>query len=383
MQYRFAELVDLPGFQQMMQSWHSVAGVATALLDAERNVLCAVGWQDLCTRFHDLPPEAEGRCPHSDAHLTSRLQEGTVATHRCPQGLMNAAMPVMVKGEHVATLFTGQFLHTPPDEAFFRRQAKTQGVDVDAYLEALRQVPIISAERLELVMRAQTQLAQMLATLGWEHKQLLGTSETFNADLIKAQQHIALMLHAAQTATSALEPDQVLERVADALVAAVDVPYCSIHLLDPERGVFVLRVLRGPETEEGYAGRPEQHLPDTVVKSLMGEALSKQSPAVWYDAAADPRISEALAQDWHIKSVLAVPIRVSAKVLGIAVLSTSSHYRQFTPDEIELVRGIANSVALAVDNARLYAETRQHLAESQGLERVAAALLHKVNPEEV
>ncbi len=62
MQYSFADLVDLPGFQQVMQSWYSVVGVATALLDTERHCLCAVGWQDICTRFHHLPPEAEGRC---------------------------------------------------------------------------------------------------------------------------------------------------------------------------------------------------------------------------------------------------------------------------------------------------------------------------------
>ena len=37
MQYRFSDLVDLSGFQQVMQSWYSVAGVATALLDTERN----------------------------------------------------------------------------------------------------------------------------------------------------------------------------------------------------------------------------------------------------------------------------------------------------------------------------------------------------------
>jgi len=65
------------------------------------------------------------------------------------------------------------------------------------------------------------------------------------------------------------------------------------------------------------------------------------------------------------------------------LLSTSSDCREFTSDEIELVRGIANSVALAVDNARLYAETRLRLAESQGLQRVAAALLHNSSPEDV
>ena len=59
MQYRFAELVDLPGFQQVMQSWYSVAGVATALLDTDRHCLCAVGWQDI---LHAVsPPAARGR----------------------------------------------------------------------------------------------------------------------------------------------------------------------------------------------------------------------------------------------------------------------------------------------------------------------------------
>jgi signal transduction histidine kinase len=302
--------------------------------------------------------------------------------HKCLNGLMNCAMPVMVKGEHVATLFMGQFLHAPPDEEFFRHQAQELGADEAAYLAALRQVPIISRERLLVVMEAQTRLAQMLATMGLEHKQIVGTSATFNADLIKAQQHIALMLHTAQTASSSLEPDQVLERVADAMITAVDVPYCGIYLMDAERGVLVPHVVRGPLTEAARAALREWPL-DPALDSLAGEALQRQSPAVWYDAEADPRISREMLRAWSIKSVLAVPIRVSEKVLGIALLSTSSDYRHFTPDEIELVWGIANSVALAVDNARLYEETRQRLAESQGLQRVAAALLRKVSPEEV
>jgi signal transduction histidine kinase/ligand-binding sensor protein len=381
MQYRFAELVDLPGFQQVMQSWYSVAGVATALLDPERNVLCAVGWQDICTRFHHLPAEAEGRCPLSDDILFSHLREGDMTVHQCEHGLLNCAMPVSIKGEHVATLFMGQFLHAPLDETESRRQAEDLQVDAEAYLEALRQVPVIAEERLRVVLTAQTRLAQMLATLGWEHKQLLGTSATFNADLLRAQQHIALMLHAAQTVNSMLEPAQLLEQVADALAVAVDVPYCAIYLLDAAREVLVPQVVRGP-ADEGR-GDLRERLLDPIANSLAKEALELQSPAVWYDAADNPQISREMARAWDMKSVLAVPIRVSDKVLGLAVLSTSSDDRQFTPDEIGLVWGIANSVALAVDNARLYAETRQRLGESQGLQRVAAALLHKLSPEEV
>ncbi len=329
MQYPFSELVDLPGFQQVMQSWYSVAGVPTALLDTERKVLCAVGWQDICSRFHHLPAGAEGRCPYSDDYLFSHLRDGdTMVVHQCEHGLLNCAMPVSVRGEHVATLFMGQFLYAPPDEAESRRQAEALQVDAQAYLEALRQVPVIAEDRLRVVLTAQARLAQMLATLGWEHKQLIGTSATFNADLIRAQQHIALMLHTAQMANSALEPAQVLEQVADALATAVDVPYCGIYLLDPEREVLVPQVVRGP-AEEGRRDSRERYL-DPVIDSLAKEALDRQLPMAWVNAADDPRISQEMAQAWGVKSVLAVPIRVSDKVLGLAVLSTSSDYRQFT-----------------------------------------------------
>ncbi len=382
MQYRFSDLVDLPGFQQMMQSWYSVTGVPTALLDTDRNSLCAVGWQDICARFHRLSPQTERRCNQSDDYIFSHLHDGSYVAHKCLKGLMNCAMPVMVKGEPVATLFMGQFLHEAPDEEFFRRQAQELGVDEQAYLAALSQVPIISKERLLVVMEAQTRLAQRLATMGLERIQLLETSAALNADLIKAQKHIALMLHTAQTASSSLEPAQVLERVADAMVTAVGVPYCGIYLMDAERGVLVPHVVRGPLTGVRLDVLRGRHL-DPAVDSLAGEALLRQEPAVCYDAEADPRISRETVQAWSVKSVLAVPIRVSEQVLGVAILSTSNDYRHFTSDEIELVWGIANSVALAVDNARLYEETRQRLAESQGLERVAAALLRKVSLEEV
>jgi signal transduction histidine kinase/ligand-binding sensor protein len=382
MPYRFSDLVDLPSFQQMMQSLYSVAGVATALLDTDRNLLCAAGWQELCARFHHLSPQTERRCNQCDDYIFGHLHDGPYVAARCLNGLMNCATPIVVEGEHIATLFTGQFLHEPPDEEFFRRQAQELGVDEQAYLSALRKVPIISEERLRVVMEAQSRLAQMLATLGLERMRLLEASAALSADLTRAQKHISLMLHAAQVTSSSLEPDQVLERVADAMVAAVGVPYCGIYLMDAERGMLVPHAVRGPLIEVRFDVLRERPL-DPVVDSLAGEVLQRQEPAVCYDVGADPRLSRETAEALGVKSVVAVPIRVSEQVLGVAILSSSNDYRHFTPDEIELVWGIANSVALAVDNARLYEETRQRLAESQGLQRVAAALLRKVSLGEV
>jgi hypothetical protein len=93
MQYQISDLIDLPGFQEVMRAWYSVAGVAAALLDTDRTSLCAVGWGDICARFHHLPPQAERRCNLSDEVLFNQLQADVYVEHPCVHGLMNCARP--------------------------------------------------------------------------------------------------------------------------------------------------------------------------------------------------------------------------------------------------------------------------------------------------
>ncbi len=81
--------------------------------------------------------------------------------------------------------------------------------------------------------------------------------------------------------------------------------------------------------------------------------------------------------------MLVVPICLSGRVLGMALNYTLGEMYTITQEDVELARGIANSVALAVENARLYGETRQRLAESQGVQRVTTSLLRKHSLQEV
>ena len=69
--------------------------------------------------------------------------------------------------------------------------------------------------------------------------------------------------------------------------------------------------------------------------------------------------------------------------MGMALNYTLGEMYAITQENVELASGIANSVALAVENARLYGETRQRLAESQGVQRVTTSLLRKNSLQEV
>jgi two-component system, sensor histidine kinase PdtaS len=68
----------------------------------------------------------------------------------------------------------------------------------------------------------------------------------------------------------------------------------------------------------------------------------------------DPMISS------EIHSVLCVPLEVKRNILG-CICIYSSHRHKLSPEQMQLVITFANEAAIAIDNARLYEETRRGL----------------------
>jgi signal transduction histidine kinase len=207
-------------------------------------------------------------------------------------------------------------------------------------------------------------------------------AEAMQRHLAEQQARTALMLHAVQMASGSLELDQVLMRVAAALVSVLGMRYCGIYLLDDERHLLLPRIALGDLADErldAFQGRPL----DPAVDTLLAEALGRREPVACRDVAADARLSRATAQMLGIPAVLAVPIAAGDQVLGAAMLGSFAHSANFDQAEINLVWGVANAMGLAVANAQLYEETRQRLAETESLQRVTTALLQELNLNDV
>ncbi len=197
-------------------------------------------------------------------------------------------------------------------------------------------------------------------------------------DHVDQQRSIALILHAIQTASRSLELDQVLDWVGETMLTAVGTPFCGIYLTDPAQGALALRVVSGALTDARLEVFRNHRL-YPAIDSLAGDAFKRKEPVVCYDVQATACLSQETAEALGVKSALLTPLMVGDQVLGAALLGTFEDYRTFTSDEIELIWGIANAVALAVENARLYQETHRQLAESKALQRVTATLVHKIN----
>jgi PAS domain S-box-containing protein len=148
--YTFEQLVDMAQVQTLLESHHRLTGMTYALLDPAEDCLVAVGWQDICVRFHRINPVSCARCRKSDAYIKKHLRDldGDFLEYRCKNGLIDVAMPIIIDGRHLATFFTGQFFYedSRPEPGFFIRQAEDLGFDPDAYNEALQRVPVFSRE---------------------------------------------------------------------------------------------------------------------------------------------------------------------------------------------------------------------------------------------
>ncbi len=168
MDYGFTDLVDIEAFRGMMKSFYDATGIPHGLIDTENNVLSEIGWQEACTDFHRANELTLARCRESDHYIAQHLGTAPFVGYRCKNGLMDYAAPIVIDGRHLATIYFGQILHEAPDIEFFRRQARECGFDEDAYLAAIRKLPIVAKERVEAIMAFYTQLARMLAASGRE-----------------------------------------------------------------------------------------------------------------------------------------------------------------------------------------------------------------------
>jgi signal transduction histidine kinase len=179
------DLVDGAAVQGLLDDLYPLAGLPLALIDAHGEVLAGVGWQEICTGFHRIHPEACRHCVESDTELSRGVPPGELRRYRCRNNLWDVATPVLVDGRHLGNVFSGQFFYTdePVDEDLFRRQAARYGFDEADYLAALRAVPRLDRTVVARGLAFLLKLAQLLSQLGASNLAL----RTSEHDLARAQ----------------------------------------------------------------------------------------------------------------------------------------------------------------------------------------------------
>ncbi|MCP5079651.1 MAG: GAF domain-containing protein, partial [Psychromonas sp.] len=88
-------------------------------------------------------------------------------------------------------------------------------------------------------------------------------------------------------------------------------------------------------------------------------------------------------EQFCVKTSLIIPMHIGNEIIGYADLWESRQQRSFSPQEITLGQDIAQQAAIAIENARLFKQTKQALDETAALYRVARQLAQIDNEQEM
>lgn len=152
----------------------------------------------------------------------------------------------------------------------------------------------------------------------------------------------------ARTINSSLDLPEVLRRVAKSATEALKAKACSLRLLSADRKRLVFGAAYGLSEQYVRKGAVE------VEKSGVDREVLQGNVVVIPDASEDPRFQyPERAREEGIRSVLVVPLATRGQIIGVMRVYTSER-RDFSDEEIEFLRLIADLSAVAIDNARFY-----------------------------
>ena len=166
-----------------------------------------------------------------------------------------------------------------------------------------------------------------------------------------ANRNLALLNQASQALSSTLDLDKVLVTVLDEVRRLFGVVASSVWLTDLETDEVVCWQATGPQQEivRGWRLAPGEGIAGWVIDH--GQSLIV--PDTW----ADERHVEEVNQQTGLglRSIIAVPLRARQDIIGVLQV-VDEEVDRFKPADLELLEPLASTAAIAIENARLYAE---------------------------
>lgn len=172
------------------------------------------------------------------------------------------------------------------------------------------------------------------------------------------------VIEVGRAASAILDPDELIEKTVNLITDRFGHYYAAIFLVDPTGKWAELKNATG---EAGRLLRASRHRLAVDSKSMVGAAVSQKQARIALDVGQEPmRFNNPLLP--YTRSEIALPLMVGDRVLG-ALDVQSTREAAFGEEDIQTLQSMANQVAVALENARLFQEINLRLQELQTAQR--------------
>jgi signal transduction protein with GAF and PtsI domain len=195
-------------------------------------------------------------------------------------------------------------------------------------------------------------------------------------------EELQALAQVSEEVTSPKYLDDILDVVTEMAARMMNAAVCSIFLLDETGQYLEMRSAR--RTTSPYRRRP----PFPIGQGVLGHIVETGQSLYIADVRSDPLyLRQDLARDEGLVSLLAVPLRVRDKVIGVINCYTAQE-TQFSKEERAFFMTLANQTALAIENAHMVTNAaivrEMHHRIKNNLQTVAMLMrlqLAEVSPE--
>ncbi|MBZ0304834.1 MAG: GAF domain-containing protein, partial [Anaerolineae bacterium] len=157
---------------------------------------------------------------------------------------------------------------------------------------------------------------------------------------------------------SSLKLDQVLNAAMDTVLQLTRAERGYIMLRNPDTGTLQFRVARGMEQKDMDSDQ------FVVSRTIVDKVAQTGEPILATNAQDDDRFAgQKSIVGYNLRSILCVPLIWKDQVLGVVYADNSIMAGVFGNKELMLLTAFASQAAIAIENARLFEQTRLALEE--------------------
>ncbi len=245
------------------------------------------------------------------------------------------------------------------------------GVPLNSGAETIGSLSVGSSDATVTYTPAQLDLVQAIAdqTVGAIVKARLLQETQQRAHQLATLNEITRQL------TSTLEQEPLLRYILENAVTILNCEAGTLFLMDEPTGDLIFRVTVGPVATNLLG----QRIPAGT--GIVGRAVQLRAPVIENDGQrSQTRYETTDKQTGFIsRSLLAVPMQIKDRVLGVIEVINRRDGLPFVEDDQNLLTAFAGQAAVAIENARLLAQTDQDLAEKVEELQVMGRIVRELN----
>ena len=171
---------------------------------------------------------------------------------------------------------------------------------------------------------------------------------------------------------SLLDLDELMTELVKSIAQGFGYRHVSMHMMDKERGELYLKAGYGRDMEAIPSGMRTK-----LKQGIVGHAAYFSETLVSGDVESDPRYVR--KEMYGTKSELSTPVVFRGEILG--VLDIQSDVKDaFTRNDVSIIEMIADILATAITNARIYTESKEREAALSVLDRISKQISYRLEP---